>query len=398
MTNPSATGRTRSTLCPIASINRPTSSVNEGLGMEPENGPRVKYVASSVQLATVDFEALSEYLPRLETSLRQSYAEEKRRVAPVFRPYVGTLEEFTLRGGKRLRALLVLAGFHLATRSSPASALPAAAALEHFQSWMLIHDDIIDHSEQRRGGPTVHRALAERMRKIGATGDPDELGVGLGITLGDLQEPFTIAALLRTQVAIERRLAAVEEFVRMTRETAYGQLLDIENGARPVDQVTDKMVLLVHELKSAIYTVASPLRIGAYLGGGSKALLSDLDSIGIDLGIAFQLRDDVLGTGFDAGAAGKSANDLIEGKRTLLVVRAWRKANGTEREELRSVLGNPRASETMIARAREIDPDHGEPGRFRGAHRKAPPEGPRTDRTEPVDSKLGPTPARRDRR
>ncbi|MGC2035227.1 MAG: polyprenyl synthetase family protein [Thermoplasmata archaeon] len=302
----------------------------------------------------MDFEALSEYLPRLETSLRHSYAEEKRRVAPVFRPYVGTLEGFTLRGGKRLRALLVLAGFHLATRSSPAPALPAAAALEHFQSWMLIHDDIIDHSEQRRGGPTVHRALAERMRKIGATGDPDELGVGLGITLGDLQEPFTIAALLRTKVAIERRLAAVEEFVRMTRETAYGQLLDIENGARPVDQVTDKMVLLVHELKSAIYTVASPLRIGAYLGGGSKALLSDLDSIGIDLGIAFQLRDDVLGTGFDAGAAGKSANDLIEGKRTLLVVRAWRKAHGTEREELRSVLGNPRASETMIARAREI--------------------------------------------
>jgi geranylgeranyl diphosphate synthase type I len=349
--------------------------VNVGLDIEDENGPRVKYVASSVQLAAVDFETLSEYLPRLETTLRQSYAEEKRRVAPVFRPYVRTLEEFTLRGGKRLRALLVLAGYHLATRSAPAPALPAAAALEHFQSWMLIHDDIIDHSEQRRGGPTVHRALAERMGKIGAMGDPDELGVGLGITLGDLQEPFTIAALLRTKVSIERRLTAVEEFVRMTRETAYGQLLDIENGARPVDQVTDKMVLLVHELKSAIYTVASPLRIGAYLGGGSKALLSDLDSIGIGLGIAFQLRDDVLGTGFDAGAAGKSANDLIEGKRTLLVVRAWRKANDAEREELRSVLGNPNASETMIARAREIIRSTGSlddsEERIRTLHRRA---------------------------
>src|SRR5208282_306915 len=120
----------------------------------------------------------------------------------------------------------------------------------------------------------------------------------------------------------------------MTRLTAYGQLLDIRNGTLPPGDVNERDVLDVHRLKSAIYTVVSPLRVGALLGGTKPASLTDLEAAGTDLGIAFQLRDDVLGAGFDADESGKSANDLVEGKRTLLVVRAWQKGSAQDRARL----------------------------------------------------------------
>ena len=263
-------------------------------------------------------------------------------------------EEFTLRGGKRFRAILVLAGYHIATNRDPSPVLSAAAAVEHFQSWMLIHDDIIDHSEERRGGPTVHRALQEVHRRERWEGSSEDYGTGIGITLGDLEEPFTVAAFLSAPARPSARLEALREYVRMTRLTAYGQLLDIRNGILDPGSVTEDDVLHVHRLKSAIYTVVSPLKIGALLAGTAPRRLTDLEAIGTDLGIAFQLRDDVLGAGFDADESGKTPNDLPEGKRTLLVVRAWKDGTDSDRSRLRRVLGNAQATPEDVERARDV--------------------------------------------
>lgn len=302
----------------------------------------------------MDLAGLFGYLPDLERELRASYRAERRRAPPSVRAYVDVNEEFTLRGGKRFRAVLVLAGYHLATGRRPDPALPAAAALEHFQSWMLVHDDIIDHAEDRRGGPTVHRSLASRHRDRGGIGSSDDYGTGIAITLGDLEEPFTVDALLTTRASTPARLAALAEYIRMTRLTAYGQLLDIRNGTLAPGDVSEADVLSVHRLKSAIYTVVAPLKIGALLGGTPPARLADLESAGTDLGIAFQLRDDVLGAGFDAALSGKSSNDLTEGKRTLLVVRAWRDGSDADRGRLARVLGNPQATPEDVERARDV--------------------------------------------
>jgi geranylgeranyl diphosphate synthase type I len=302
----------------------------------------------------VNLAELYSYLPPLEAELRASYVRERKTAPVTVRPYLDVNREFTLRGGKRFRAILVLAGYHIATRRPPRTALPTAAALEHFQSWMLIHDDIIDHSEERRGGPTVHRSLATSHRRERGAGSSEEYGAGIAITLGDLEEPFTVGAILSTSSPPAARLGALSEYVRMTRLTAYGQLLDIRNGTLEPGSVTEEDVLNVHRLKSAMYTVACPLRIGAILGGMTAAGLTDLESIGTDLGIAFQLRDDVLGAGFDAEESGKSSNDLSEGKRTLLVVRAWSTASEADRARLTRVLGNAEATPEDVERAREV--------------------------------------------
>ncbi len=301
----------------------------------------------------MEFSGLYRYLPAVEGRLARDYDAVQGEVPPAVRPYVRLNREFSLRGGKRFRALLVLAGHHLVTGKPPTPAVPAAAALEHFQSWMLVHDDIIDHAELRRGGPTVHREVARLHARARGVGSSEEYGVGVAITLGDLEEPFTLGDLLATVGPSERRLAALRELVRMTRLTAYGQLLDLRNGTLAPAAVTERDVLEVHRLKSAIYTVVSPLRLGAVLAGGSAALLDDLEAIGTDLGVAFQLRDDVLGAGFDGGQAGKSANDLVEGKRTLLVVRAWRDGSPAERRAIARVLGRPTATSAEVRRARE---------------------------------------------
>ncbi|HTW40635.1 MAG TPA: polyprenyl synthetase family protein [Thermoplasmata archaeon] len=297
---------------------------------------------------------LYRYLPTLEKELRASYTRARTEAPRTLRDYVEVNEEFTLRGGKRFRAILVLAGYYLATRRAPTPALRTAAAMEHFQTWMLIHDDIIDHSEERRGGPTVHLALAAEHRRERRDGSSEDYGTGIAITLGDLEEPFTVDAILGTRAPPAARLAALGEYVRMTRLTAYGQLLDIRNGTLEPGSVSEEDVLNVHRLKSAMYTVASPLRIGAMLGGMRSPGLADLEAIGVDLGIAFQLRDDVLGAGFEADESGKSPNDLPEGKRTLLVVRAWREASDADRVRLKRVLGNPNATPEDIERAREV--------------------------------------------
>ncbi|MGP8077748.1 MAG: polyprenyl synthetase family protein [Thermoplasmata archaeon] len=301
----------------------------------------------------MDLAQLSRYLPAMEGRLRSSYVDARRSAPATVRPYLDVNREFTLRGGKRFRAILVLAGYYVATGRDPLPVLDAAAAVEHFQSWMLIHDDIIDHSDERRGGASVHCTLAGAHRREGLGGSPDDYGVGIGITLGDLEEPFSVDAILSVRASAEARLAALSEFVRMTRLTAYGQLLDIRNGTLDPGAVTESDVLDVHRLKSAVYTVAAPLRIGALLGGAGAPTLADLERIATDLGIAFQLRDDVLGAGFDASESGKSTNDLIEGKRTLLVVRAWQTGNDPDRESLRRVLGRPEASPSELAVARE---------------------------------------------
>jgi geranylgeranyl diphosphate synthase type I len=302
---------------------------------------------------TVDLATLYGYLPRLERAIADSYRRERPGVPRPVVPYVDLVRGFTLRGGKRFRALLVLAGYQIASGRPPDVAMPAAVALEHFQSWMLVHDDIIDHATERRGGPSLHREVADVHRRARGAGPSDDYGAGVALTLGDLEEPYAVGGIASVPVDGARRLAAIDEYVRMTRLTAYGQLLDLRNGTVGPESVRESDVLTVHRLKSAFYTVASPLAIGAHLAGAAQETVRDLERFALDAGVAFQLRDDVLGAGFGDEGIGKSANDLVEGKRTLLVVRLWQVGSAAEKAAVRKVLGRPDATAQEIGRARE---------------------------------------------
>ncbi|HVU01960.1 MAG TPA: polyprenyl synthetase family protein [Polyangiaceae bacterium] len=244
---------------------------------------------------------------------------------------VEAVRDLCLRGGKRLRAALVVAGYRAASGSADLeAALDAAVAIELLHAYFLIHDDWMDDDAVRRGGPTVHTVLAERYGS-------KRLGNSCAILAGDYSLALATEALARVDVPPERLPRAFAAFAEMQSDAIAGQQRDVL--ARSPDAE------MTYLLKTGSYTVAGPLRMGAILAGGSESLATAFDRFAIPAGIAFQIRDDLLSAFGDESVTGKPfANDIKMGKRTLVVEHAFRLAKGRELAALRKAFGNARAS------------------------------------------------------
>lgn len=234
----------------------------------------------------------------------------------------------TLDGGKRLRARFCHAGWSAvagADATADDTVWDVSAALEIFQSAALVHDDIIDNSDTRRGRPSAHRAFEHDHRTAGWSGDATGFGRSAAVLLGDLLVAWSDDLLEQALRAHPHADAVRAEYARMRRDVTIGQFLDIaEESAWSVNDDSEHAdrALRIVSLKSARYSVEQPLLIGAALAGADASQQSALRGFGHPLGLAFQLRDDVLGVFGDESVTGKpSGDDLREGKRTLLI--AW---------------------------------------------------------------------------
>jgi geranylgeranyl diphosphate synthase, type I len=239
--------------------------------------------------------------PRVEAAAAVS--EEAGAVAEAVR-------DLALRGGKRLRAALVVAGFE--AFSGGVAALPACdpatLAVELLQTYLLIHDDWMDADDVRRGGPAVHVLLKRRLG--------DRIGDAAAVLAGDLASGYAQEALLESDVAPARLLRASRVFARTQVDVVIGQVAEMRSSQR---SGAVPSVETVHALKTASYTVIGPLLLGAALAGADDARCAALSRFGRTLGIAFQLRDDLLGTFGDPRTTGKPVgNDLRRRKRTAL--------------------------------------------------------------------------------
>jgi geranylgeranyl diphosphate synthase type I len=235
------------------------------------------------------------------------------------------VSELTLRGGKRMRAALVAAGFEARGPTAEHGSVcePAMLAVELLQTYLLIHDDWMDDDDVRRGGPSVHVQLRKRLGSRA-------LGDAAAILAGDLASGYAQEALLETNLPADRVLRAARVFARIQVEVVSGQLAEMTATGADAPSVET-----IHALKTASYTVTGPLLLGAALAGADDARSAALERFGRPLGVAFQLRDDLLGTFGDSATMGKPVgNDIRQGKRTALVA------------ELR---GDPRA-EGLLAR------------------------------------------------
>jgi geranylgeranyl diphosphate synthase type I len=245
-----------------------------------------------------------------------------------------------LRGGKRLRAILVSAAFE-ACGGSPAhwpAAIGAGASLELLQGYLLVHDDWMDGDDVRRGGPSVPALMRKRFAQHGDAAS---------ILAGDLACSWSQACLLQAGDGVDpARLAlAAAELAAAQEEVVSGQVLDVCGHAADAAAVE-----AVHALKTASYTVRAPVAIGARLAGARHEQVAALIAFAEPLGVAFQLRDDVLGVFGDARATGKPwGADLRKGKRTALVVEALH--DTAARERLGRVLGRADASDDDVREA-----------------------------------------------
>ncbi|GAA4576545.1 polyprenyl synthetase family protein [Micromonospora coerulea] len=262
------------------------------------------------------------------------------------------LHRFVLAGGKRLRPLFCYWGFRGFGGSDGPPIVVAAAALELFHAFALIHDDILDGSDRRRGQPTVHRHFADLHARSAWRGDPGAYGRNAALLCGDLcaawsQEMFHGCGLGAEQL---RRGYAV--FALMRAEVIAGEYLDVVAAAGDGSVAS---ALTVIRMKTARYTVTRPLQIGAALTGADRAAVDALAEFGDPLGDAFQLRDDLLGVFGDPAVTGKSTvDDLREGKPTVLMALTRAAADRTGAARLRALFGNPALDAAGAAELRGV--------------------------------------------
>jgi geranylgeranyl diphosphate synthase type I len=253
------------------------------------------------------------------------------------------VRDLALRSGKRLRPVLVVCGASLfdAGAEDDEAVLDAAVAMELMHVYLLIHDDIMDEDDTRRGGPSVHAALRA------ATGDA-RLGTDLAILCGDLAMALHEGLLARMSAPEPRRRRAADIFSRMHRDVIHGQAMDLLGGSDAEE---------VARRKTASYTTVGPLMVGGALGGADEGRLVRLGEIGRPLGVAFQLRDDLLGAFGDMDETGKPVGtDLLMGKQTYLIREALRLADPGQLASIRGVLGAGEASAEAVGLAlRAID-------------------------------------------
>ncbi len=249
------------------------------------------------------------------------------------------LEEFSSRGGKRIRPILCLLGC-MAVGGRPEDALGAAIAIEHFQSAALIHDDIADMGEHRRGKPCVHRSE----------------GIGIAINTGDLALANTTHAVLcEHKLAPKVRLAVLGELSHMMLRTLEGQALDLGWARDRRWDLTPDDYRMMATLKTAHYSVASPLVIGATIAQGSSLQIEQLRSIGLAAGLAFQLQDDLLNLIGDPISQGKDwLSDITEGKRTLIALTALQRLDEQNRDELVRILSSHETDSERLTHAVQI--------------------------------------------
>lgn len=274
----------------------------------------------------------------VDAALRAFFDERRAVTATVGDEFVriaDMLEQFVLRGGKRIRPLFAwtgwLSGGGEAHGPQADAMIKCSAALELVQACALIHDDIIDSSATRRGFPTVHVAVAANHRRDGWHGDAGHFGISVAILLGDLALAWADDMVRESGLSQESMARIAPIWAAMRTEVLGGQLLDIHSESRGDESLESAM--RVNRYKTAAYTVERPLQLGASAAGAPAALIDAFRELGTDLGIAFQLRDDLLGVFGDPAVTGKpSGDDLREGKRTVLLAAALTRADATEPE------------------------------------------------------------------
>lgn len=249
------------------------------------------------------------------------------------------LAAYSDNGGKRHRPLITLLACK-AVGGDERLALRAGAAIEHFHTAALIHDDIADESQLRRGEPCMHITMGE----------------GLAINAGDLALSLVTGTVLNDDLLDDSvKIRVLKELVDMTTRTIEGQAMDIGWARDKRFDITVEDYLCMAQHKTAYYSGAVPLAIGAIVGGGTEEQVEVLRSYGMFTGLAFQLQDDLLNLVGSKEAATKDfRSDITEGKRTMVAVHALAHTEGAQREELLDILSSKETDQARLARAVEI--------------------------------------------
>ncbi|MDD5019434.1 MAG: polyprenyl synthetase family protein [Candidatus Omnitrophica bacterium] len=283
---------------------------------------------------------IERYLNKINAGIRDVLDRANRhyRLRQVSDHLFAFSREFVLRKGKRIRPLLFVLsyrGYAAKPARDERSLFISAASIELLHDYMLIHDDVIDNSDLRRGKPTLHKMFDSKLRFA----DGARIGAHLAIVAGDILFALAIESFMAVKEDPRRKEETLKKLAETAAYTGAGEFIDIVSGHERIDQLTEDRIFLNYTLKTARYTFECPLLMGAILAGAAKREKNKLSRLGLAAGQAFQLYDDMLDLFATQDVIGKPIlSDLNESKKTLLVFRAHKKLGGGGRKTLRMIL------------------------------------------------------------
>ena len=310
----------------------------------------------------MDFDDIRGLTGAINTSLGEFFEKESnylRAVGSELNPVADALGRFLLDSGKRLRPLFATIGYLGAGGELTPQVIRATSSLELVHVCALIHDDVIDASDTRRGAPAIHKQFEAIHDTEGLHGNSEQFGVASAILLGDLALIWAAKALHESGLPAENILRSLPIYDEMRVELMAGQYLDVYEQALASESV--ERSLKVARYKSGKYSIERPLHFGATLAAEiSQRVISTYSDYGLPLGEAFQLRDDVMGVFGDPEKTGKPAgDDLREGKRTVLAAMTLSRATAAQRAEFLEFFGRKDLDLAQIDSLRQIIVDTG---------------------------------------
>ncbi len=262
------------------------------------------------------------------------------------------IKEFVSRKGKRIRPVLFVIGYLGFAKRVARGLYRSAVSLELLHDFMLVHDDIIDKSETRRGKPSMHTRLN---RYLKGYKNLKFNGQDLTIVIGDVMYAMAIHAFLSVDEDKERKEMALKRLIEAAFYTGSGEFIELLSGAQDIDETTKEDIYKIYDLKTANYTFASPLTIGAVLAGGKKYDVDRLFKCGTYLGRAFQIKDDILGMFGKEAKTGKSTlTDLKEAKKTILIWYAYNRSDRKNKSIIKKILNKKNVDKMDLSRMQKI--------------------------------------------
>lgn len=247
------------------------------------------------------------------------------------------VKDIALAGGKRLRPAFMHRAYLAAGGTDEERILKTSVSVELLHLFLLVHDDIIDRDDTRHGLPTLHRKYAEIGKRHFDIGDTDHFGVSIAIIMGDMLMAFGNDVIFRSGFPDDRIFQALSKLQSVVSYTVIGQGRDIYMEYKK--SASEEEILRMYRNKTAKYTVEGPMHLGASLAGAPERTFRDFSAYAVPIGVAFQIRDDILGIFGSEEKLGKPVgSDIEEGKLTLLVSRALEKGSWAEQRELRRIL------------------------------------------------------------
>ncbi|MBU1044449.1 MAG: polyprenyl synthetase family protein [Candidatus Omnitrophica bacterium] len=261
------------------------------------------------------------------------------------------IKEFIFRDGKRVRPIFFLLAYSGYSRKKqlPNDIILTSLAFELLHDFLLVHDDIIDNADTRRGKPTMHRMLQKSLKQ------PEKIGKDLSIIVGDIIYALALEAFLSAKAKQKDKETALQIFLSSTILTGAGEFIDILNGLSPITKVGLKHIRMNYLLKTAEYTFKSPLACGCVLAGAPITEVKKLLQLGEFLGEGFQINDDLIGIFSQSKKIGKSVlSDIIEAKKTLPIFLAYKKACLADKAFINKSLGNKNLKYSDLQKIRKI--------------------------------------------